>query len=143
MVVIRMKKYILLLSFVLLLISGCAQQPKNMNVNVVVERYDTVQEDYIKFMTVKDQQQIKEGKKFVKELTWSNEAPPRTIPNYRFYDVAEDSADFDIKPVMYYVWFDEATATAIISKDDKKTSASLDNAQVNDMYDLLVTSSKK
>ncbi|MGN5456652.1 MAG: hypothetical protein ACI4XN_11725 [Candidatus Kurthia intestinigallinarum] len=138
-----MKKYILLLPFVFLLISGCAQQPKNMNVNVVVERYDTVQEDYIKFMTVKDQQQIKEGKKFVKELTWSNEAPPRTIPNYRFYDVAEDSADFDIKPVMYYVWFDEATATAIISKDDKKTSASLDNAQVNAMYDLLVTSSKK
>lgn len=138
-----MKKYILLLPFVLLLISGCAQQPKNTNVNVVVERYDTIQEDYIKFMTVKDQQQIKEGKKFVKDLTWSNEAPPKTIPNYRFYDVAEEGADFDIKAVMYYVWFDEATATAIISKDDKKTSASLDNAQVNAMYDLLVTSSKK
>lgn len=138
-----MKKYLLLLPLVLLLLSGCTQQPKNMNVNVIVERYDATQKDYIKFMTVKDQQQIKEGKKFIKDLTWSNGAPPKTIPNYRFYDVAEDKADFDIKPVMYYVWFDDATGTAILSKDDKKTSASLDNAQVNDMYDLLVTTSKK
>lgn len=138
-----MKRYLLLFPLVLLLLSGCTQQPKNMNVNVIVERYDATQKDYIKFMTVKDQQQITEGKKFINELTWSKEKPPKTIPNYRFYDVAEEGADFDIKPVLYEVWFDDATNTAIISRDNKETFASLNKSQVNDMYDLLTTSSKK
>lgn len=96
-----MKKwFILIMPF--LMLAGCTQQvQKNMNVNLIVERYDTVQQDYVPFMTFKEQQQISDGLTLLHELAWTTTTPPNTTPNYRFYIVAEDPSVTDIKAVMY------------------------------------------
>lgn len=113
-----------------------------MNVNLIVERYDTVQQDYVPFMTFKEQQQISDGLTLLHELAWTTTTPPNTTPNYRFYIVAEDPSVTDIKAVMYEVWFDDLTATAILANDSRKETVYLDHAKVNEIYDLLMNSAK-
>ena len=137
-----MKKwFILIMPF--LMLAGCTQQvQKNMNVNLIVERYDTVQQDYVPFMTFKEQQQISDGLTLLHELAWTTTTPPNTTPNYRFYIVAEDLSVTDIKAVMYEVWFDDLTATAILANDSRKETVYLDHAKVNEIYDLLMNSAK-